>query len=180
MSIFSPLPENASSGDRARRRGTLCLLFALAVTPLTVLLYFNLHPLWTSIVPLEGIAFMLAATLFGAVMALTPVLSAAGWLLALWYGVESIFMPRERRTPIIDIIITGAGLVAWFLPALGFLVSATLALFSGQVHSKDHMQAQDPIAFIQGIGYQLIAAGILGWLAWRYWRGKLHSKPDDV
>jgi len=180
MSIFSPLPENAAQGDRARRFGILCLLLALVTTPITILLFFNLEPLWINIFPLEGIAYVLAAALFGAILACAPVVSVAGWLLALWFGVESVFMPRERRTPTIDIIIIGVGLVAWFSPALGFLVSALRAIFSGHVHfagpSRDYLLADDPIAYWQGIGFLLIAAGLFAWLAWRYWQGKLRRK----
>ena len=182
MSILSPLPENALPGDRARRHGTLCLLLALVVTPLTVWFFLNLDPVWSRIAPLEGMAFMLSATLFGALLAITPVISVAGWLLALWYGVESVFMPRERRKPTTDILITGIGLVAWSLPTLGFLASAVFSLFSGHVHfprpARDYLLAEDPVAYWQGVGYQFIAAGIFAWLAWHYWRGKLRRKSD--
>jgi len=182
MPIFSPLPENAAPGDRARRRGVLCLLLALAATPATIWLFFNLPPFWAVIVSLEGIALVLASALFGTVLALAPVISLAGWLLALWFCVESVFMPRERRTPTLDIVIVGAGLVAWFAPALGFLASAVQSLLSGRVHfvrpSRDYLLTQDPVAYWQGIGFQLIAAGLLAWLAWRYWRSKLRRKSD--
>jgi len=182
MSIFSPLPENALPGDHARRRGTLYLLIALLTTPLTVWLFINLYPLWSNIAPLEGIVFMLTATLFGGILAVAPIVSVAGWLLALWYGVESVFMPRGKRTPTADILITGIGLVAWFLPTLGFLASTILALVSGQVHfarpTRDYLLAENPTAYWQGIGYQLIGAAIFAWLAWRYWRSKLRRKPD--
>ena len=180
MPILSPLLENATPGDRARRRGVLCLLLALVTTPTTILLFFNLRPIWSSVVSLNGIAFALVAALFGAVLAIAPVITVAGWLLALWYGVESVFMQRTRRTPTIDIAIVGAGLVAWFSPALAFLASAVRALVSGRVHfphpSRDYLMTEDPIAFWQGVGYMFIAAGVFAWLAWRYWQSKLRRK----
>jgi len=180
MPTLSPLPENATPGDRARRRGLLCLLLALLMTPVTVLLFSNLEPLWTSIEPLEGFAFALVGALFGASLAVAPVITVAGWLLALWFGVESVFMPRSRRTPTVDIAIVGAGLVAWCAPALGFLATAIRALLSGHVHfvrpARDYLLAEDPIAFWQGVGFQLIAAGLFAWLAWRYWQSKLRRK----
>jgi hypothetical protein len=183
MSLFSPLPENALPGDRARRRGTLCLLFALAATPLTVLLFLNLEPVWANIASLESAMFMLVATLFGAALAITPVITAVGWLLAIWYGVESVFMPRGRRTPTVDILIVGTGLAAWFSPALGFLIKVVQAIFVGGIHfahpSRDYLLAEDPIAFWQSIGFLLIAAGLFAWLAWRYWQGKLRRKSGE-
>ncbi|MDR2015554.1 MAG: hypothetical protein LBP99_08065 [Azoarcus sp.] len=183
MPFFSPLSENAMPGDRARRRGTFCLLLALAATPLTVLLFLNLQPFWMRIVPLENAAFLLAATLFGAALAVMPIITVGGWLLALWYGVESVFMLRGRRTPIVDILIIGAGFIAWFSPALGFLVKAVRALFTGSIHlphpSRDYLLTEDPVAFWQSVGFQFIAAGLLAWLAWRYWKGKLRRKSGE-
>jgi hypothetical protein len=183
MSLFSPLPDNAPPGDRTRRRGTLCLLLALVATPLTVLLFLNLEPLWANVVSLKGAAFMLVATLIGAALAITPIITVAGWLLAVWYGVESVFMPRGRRTPIADIFIVGAGFIAWFLPALGFLVKAVRALFAGRIHfaqpPRDYLLAEDPVAFWQSIGFLFIAAGLFAWLAWRYWKGKLRRKSGE-
>jgi len=156
------------------------LLLALVTTPITVLLFLNLELLWTHIEPLEGIAFALVGALFGAALAAAPIIAAVGWLLALWFGVESVFMPRARRTPAIDIAIVGAGLVAWFLPAIWFLFTAVQALVSGRVHfprpARDYLLAEDPVAFWQGVGYMLIAGGLLAWLAWRYWQGKLRRK----
>ena len=177
MSIFSPLPENAAQGDRARRFGILCLLLALVTTPITILLFFNLEPLWIRILPLEGIAYVLAATLFGAALAVAPVVSEAGWLLALWYGVESVFLPRERRTPTLDAIITGAGLVAWFSPALGVL--ASIVWFTVQISSLT-TGSFNYVHYLQGFGSRLIFAGVLAWLAWQYWRSKLRRKSDDT
>ncbi|MDR2032109.1 MAG: hypothetical protein LBP86_07645 [Azoarcus sp.] len=172
-----PLPENTLAGDRARRRGARCLLLALVSTPLATWIFLNVGLLWPRIEPLTGMAFALATTAFGAALAIAPVVAAAGWLLALWFGVESVYLPRQRATPPVDRLITGIGLAVWFLPALGFLAAAIHALFSGRVHfvrpPRDYLRALDPIAYWQGVGFLLITAGVFAWLAWRYWQGKL-------
>ncbi|MDR1662002.1 MAG: hypothetical protein LBR95_06200, partial [Azoarcus sp.] len=105
-----PPSDTAPSGDRARRRGALCLLIAVIATPIAAWLFLNLEPLWRHIAPLEGGTLILAATAFGAVLALTPVAAAFGWLLALWFGVESVYSPRQRATPLADRIIVGTGI----------------------------------------------------------------------
>jgi hypothetical protein len=176
MPLFR-LPENASPGDRARRRGAFCLLLALVSTSLATWLFLSIGKLWPRIEPLEGMAFTLGAVVFGAALAIAPVVAVSGWLLALWFGVESVYLPRQHATPIIDRVIVGAGLVAWFLPALGFLATAIHALVSGRVHfvqpPRDYLRAVDPIAYWQGVGFLLITAAVFAWLAWRYWQGKL-------
>ncbi|MDR1229390.1 MAG: hypothetical protein LBK55_10330 [Azoarcus sp.] len=178
------LPAIACTGDRTRRRGAFCLCLALVATPVAVLLFLNLKPLWLHVEPLEGSAFFLVATLFGLTLALAPVVAVFSWLLALWFGVESVYSPRQRTTPLVDRIIVGAGIVAWFLPALGFLASAVHALFSGRVHfvqpARDYLRAVDPIAYWQGVGFLFITAGVFAWLAWRYWQGKLRRRPETV
>jgi hypothetical protein len=183
MSLLPSIPENELPGNRARRRGARCLLLALIATPIIVLLFLNLDPFWVRIAPLEGVAFLLAATLFGVILAVTPVIAAAGWLLALWYGVESVFMLRTRHTPVVDILIVGAGLVAWFSPVLGFLGKAAQSLFTGGVRfahpPRSYLLAEDPIAFWQSIGFLFIAAGLFAWFAWYYWKGKLRRKADE-
>jgi len=172
MSIFSPLPENALPGDHARRRSLICLLSALVATPLAVWFFFNPYSyLWANVKLgiTSGAAFWPIASLFAIIMIAAVIIAIAGWLLALWYGVESVFLPRERHTPTTDMIITGIGMVAWSLPTLGFLVAAILT-------PKD--SPQDTPVYWQGISFKVTAAGVLAWLAWRYWQGKLHRKPD--
>jgi len=166
MSIFSSLPENAAPGDRARRRAALCLLLALVVTPPTIAVFLKLYSFWVNLASLGETAFTLLGILSAALLSFAPIISAAGWLLALWYGVESVFMPRERHTPTTDIIIIGIGLVAWSLPTLGVLISAALT---------PRLPGEFPV-YLQSVGYKLIAAAVLAWLTWRYWHGKLHRK----
>lgn len=179
--LFS-LPENPAPGDHARRRGTICFLTALIATPITIWLFSSLGAIWMKIEPLNGMAFFLSAALIGLLLAATPIISLFGWLLALWYGVESVFMQRGKRTPKTDIAIIGAGIAAWFAPAFGFLATAIGALISGRVHfakpARDYLLAQDPVAYWQGVGFMFITAGVFGWLAYRYWQSKLRRKTS--
>jgi hypothetical protein len=179
---MSSLTETVPSGDRARRRGTFCLLLALAATPAATWLFLNLKPLWLQVEPLEGGAFILAAMAFGVALALLPVVAVFGWLLALWFGVESVYAPRRRETPVTDRLIVGVGIIAWFLPALGFLASAVHAVFSGRVHfvqpARDYLRAVDPIAYWQGVGFLFVTAGVFAWLASRYWQNKLRRRTE--
>ena len=172
MSIFSPLPENALPGDKARRRSLICLLSALVATPLAVWFFFNPYSyLWANVKLgiTSGAAFWPIASLFAIIMIAAVIIAIAGWLLALWFGVESVFMARGRSTPITDMIITGIGLVAWSLPTLGFLIAAILT---------PRGSLQNTVAYGQEVGFKLLAAGVLAWLAWRYWQGKLRRKPN--
>ncbi|MDR2926330.1 MAG: hypothetical protein LBU76_10370 [Azoarcus sp.] len=180
MTTLFTLPENAAPGDQARRRGTFCFLAALLATPITIWLFSALGTIWMKIEPLNGVPLFLAASLVGLLLAAAPIIALFGWLLALWYGVESVFMQRGKRTPKTDIVIVGVGLVAWFSPAFGFLATAIGALISGRVHfvrpARDYLLAVDPVAYWQGVGFMFITAAVFGWLAYRYWQSKLHRK----
>ncbi len=180
MPISSLPADSPRAGDIARHRAVLALLlFALAL-PLSIWLFATLEPIWARIVPLEGAAFMLAATALGAVMALAPIAVTVGFLLTLWYGVESVYLPRSQPSPLTDACIAAVGLVIWFLPMLAALAMAARALFEGRVHfvkpARDYFLATDPIAYWQGVGFLFIAAGFFGFLAWCYWRGKLRRR----
>ena len=128
-------------------------------------------------VRLEGLAFLAAATLLGGAMAIGPLAAAIGLLVAVWFGVRSVYSPRSRATPLLDRVIVGAGLLVWFAPALAAIAQAVLALTSGRIHfvrpPRDYFLATDPIAFWQGVGFWLIIAALAGFLAWRYWQPKL-------
>lgn len=166
-------------GDLARRRALLAFLTFAVFLPVSVWLFASLGSLWSRIAPLEGVPFLLAATLFGGVLAVSPLLSAGGLLLALWFGVESVYLPRSRRSPLLDRGIVAIGLLAWFAPALGLFAAAAKAVAEGRIHfvrpPRDYFLATDPVAFWQGVGFCLIMGGIWGFLAWRYWRNKLGS-----
>lgn len=174
----SPAPTAAPlPGDLARRRALFSLLVTLVALPASWLLFSQLERLWPEIVRMEGIAFMAAATLLGGVMAIGPLAAAIGFLLAIWFGVDSVYKARRTASPLLDRAIVATALVVWFTPALAALVVVGQALVSGRIHfvrpPRDYFLATDPIAFWQGIGFWLIMGGLFAFLAWRYWRGKL-------
>lgn len=127
--------------------------------------------------PLEGLPFMAAATLLGAALAIAPLAAGIGFVLAIWFGVDSVYLPRRRARNLIDTLIVASGLVVWFSPALMGVVAAGRALYEGRIHfvrpPRDYFLATDPIAFWQGVGFWLIMAGLFAFLAWRYWYPRL-------
>lgn len=182
----SPAPSTAPlPGDLARRRALMSLLVSLVALPASWLLFSQLERLWPEIVHMEGLPFMAAATLLGGAMAIGPLTAALGFVLAIWFGVDSVYKPRRTASPLLDRAIVATGLVVWFTPALAALVVVGQALASGRIHfvrpPRDYFLATDPIAFWQGLGFWLIMGGLFAFLAWRYWRGKLfpHSATTD-
>lgn len=175
----SPAPRTATflPGDLARRRALFSLLVCLVALPASWLLFSQLERLWPEIVRMEGLTFMAAATLLGGAMAIGPLTAAISFVLAIWFGVDSVYKPRTTSSPLLDRTIVATGLVVWFTPALAALVVVGQALASGRIHfvrpPRDYFLATDPIAFWQGIGFWLIMSSLFAFLAWRYWRGKL-------
>ena len=180
----SPAPAPFPPGDRARRKALFGLLVGLVALPASWLLFSQLERLWPEIVRMEGIAFMAAATLLGGAMAIGPLATAIGLLLAIWFGVDSVYKPRSKPSPLLDRVIVGAGLLVWFTPALAAFAMIGQALASGRIHfvrpPRDYFLATDPIAFWQGVGFWLIMGGLFAFLAWRYWRGKLFPRSADA
>jgi hypothetical protein len=164
-------------GDFLRRRARFGLVLLVAMAAAAAPLFGELGEMWPAIAALEGWAFLGAATLLGAALAGIPLLALVGLALAVWYGVESVYQPRRRVSPALDKLILALGLVVWFGPALALLAAAARAVATGRIHfmrpPRDYFLATDPIAFWQGVGFWLIVAAGLGYLAWRYWRGKL-------
>ncbi|WP_245538529.1 hypothetical protein [Thauera phenylacetica] len=177
VSAPSPTRTTPPPGDRDRRRALFALLLCVVALPASWLLFSQLERLWPELVRLEGLAFLAAATLLGGAMAIGPLAAAIGLLVAVWFGVRSVYSPRSRATPLLDRVIVGAGLLVWFAPALAAIAQAVLALTSGRIHfvrpPRDYFLATDPIAFWQGVGFWLIIAALAGFLAWRYWQPKL-------
>ena len=177
--MSAPVLHSAAplAGDRARRRALFNLLVALLALPACWLLFSRLGTIWPAVATMEGAPFMAAATLLGAAMALGPLAAAVGFLLAVWFGVDSVYRPRRRPSPRLDRLIVALGLLVWFAPALTAAGIAGQALASGRIHfvrpPRDYLLATDPIAFWQGVGFWLIMAGLSGFLAWRYWRPRL-------
>lgn len=177
MSADAVLP-----GDRARRRTVFSFLALLFSLPLSILLFGRLEDIWAHIFPLEGVAFLLAATTLGLLLAAAPVIAAASFVMTIWFGVDSVYQPRQRQQRnLIDLIVIASALVVWLAPMLFCLGSAIFALSIGEVHfvrpQRDYLRATDPIAFWQGIGFWLIMTTLFGFLAWRYWQPKLFPRP---
>ncbi len=176
MLLEPQLPDSGRAGDLARRRAGKALLVFLVGLPVSVWLFVRLPEIWASILPLEGAPFMLAATALGGALAVAPLLTAAAMLVAVWYGVESVYLPRTRPSPVLDRIIVALGLAVWFGPTAALVAASGHAISVGKIHfsrpPRDYYLATDPIAFWQGVGTWLVIAAAIAYPAWRYWRGK--------
>ncbi|MBC9071503.1 hypothetical protein IAI53_05960 [Thauera sp. CAU 1555] len=182
MPLFPKPRATELPGDFSRRVATYALLAFLIGLAASAWLFIRLPEIWAQVMPLEGASFMLAATALGAVMAVMPVVAAAGFVVALWSGVDSVYRPRRQPSPLLDRVIVGLGLLIWFAPALGGVGAAINAIATGRVHfvrpPRDYFLATDPTAFWQGVGFWLIMSALFAFLAWRYWRGKLLAKDS--
>lgn len=177
MPLIPKRQENELDGDFARRRARFAALVFLAALPLSLWVFARITEIWAYVLPLEGAPFMFAATALGGVMAIAPVVAVVAFLVAIWYGVESVFLPRRRPTPLVDRLLVPLGLLVWFAPTLGLLASAGRAVANGSIAfsrpARVYLLASDPIAFWQSIGFLLIVAAALAYPSWHYWRGKL-------
>ena len=179
VAVSAPSPARSAllPGDLDRRRALFALLVCVVALPASWLLFSQLERLWPEIVRLEGLSFLAATTLIGGSMAIGPLAAAIGLVVSVWFGVRSVYRARSRKTPLLDRVIVGAGLLVWFAPALAAIAQALRALLSGRIHfvrpPRDYFLATDPIAFWQGVGFWLIIAALAGFLAWRYWQPKL-------
>lgn len=177
MPLMPQRRTTESKGDFARRRARHVFLLFLCALPVTIWLFARAAQLWSAILPLEGAAFTVAATAFGLVLAVFPVLTAIALLAATWFGVESVYLPRAHPTPVTDRVITGLGMLIWFAPALALCAAVLRAIISGSIRfsrpAREYVLATDPIAFWQSMGFMLIVALALAYPAWQYWRGKL-------
>lgn len=176
-----PAADAVLPGDRARRRTVFSFLALLFSLPLSVVLFGRLEEIWAHIFPLEGAPFLLAATLLGLLLAAAPVIAAASFVMTIWFGVDSVYLPRKReQRNLLDLVVVAIALVVWLTPMLFCLGSAIFALSIGEVHfvrpQRDYLRTTDPIAFWQGIGFWLIMASLFGFLTWRYWQPKLFPR----
>ncbi len=175
--VSAPSHPTLLPGDHDRQRALFALLVCVVALPASWLLFSQLERLWPEIVQLEGLGFLAAATLLGGVMAIGPLAAAIGLLVAVWFGVRSVYGPRRQATPLLDRVIVAAGLLVWFAPALTAIAQALRALLTGRIHfvrpPRDYFLTTDPIAFWQGVGFWLIIAALAVFLAWRYWQPKL-------
>lgn len=179
-----PVPrDHELPGDTDRRAGRRGLTLLATGLVCSLIVFSQLETVWPHIVAIDGGLFIALAALLGAAMAISPIMAATGFVLALWFGVSSVYRPRHHTTPLTDKAIVATGLAIWFAPALGSLAAAINALITGRIHfvrpPRDYFMSTDPIAFWQGVGFWLITAGVLGYLAWRYWQPKLRPTPED-
>ena len=180
MDLLPRRREAESGGDFARRRARHALLAFLVGLPATLWLFARLADIWALIAPLDGAGFMFAATALGGALAIAPLATVLAALLAVWFGVESVHLPRSRPSPVTDRFILAAGLLVSFGPSGALVAAAGRAIATGTIHfsrpPRDYHLATDPIAFWQGVGFWLIVAAALAYPAWRYWRGKLAAR----
>lgn len=178
-----PFPHrhpDESEGDFRRRQAFRALLVFLIALPLTISAFRNVGPIWQHIEPLEGFVFTVAATLLGAVLAGSPLITAAAGVMAVWHGVESVERPRSRATPLLDRVILATGLLVWFAPALALFGMAVRAVATGAIAfrrpAREYVMATDPIAFWQSVGFIVIVAVCVAYPAWHYWRRKFVAR----
>jgi hypothetical protein len=180
----------APSCTQLRHKSRRALVIGLIGLGVSVGLFWNIEALWFPILPLEGASFMLLATALGACLAVFPLVAMTGLWLSLWWAVNSVQAPRpDGPAPgMVDLAIYALGLLVWFAPVLLLLALAINALMTGHVHfsrpARDYFLATDPIPYWQSIGFWFISAGILGFLAWRYWQPRLvaffGTKTHDI
>lgn len=165
-----------SDGDFARRQARYFSLLLLCILSLTIWLFARATPLWATIQPMEGVAFMAAATVFGLVFAAFPVLAVIALIAATWVGVKSVYLPRTRSTPMADRLIIIFGLLLSFALTFALCIGVLRAILTGSIHfsrpAREYVLATDPVAFWQSMGFMLIVAVALAYPAWHYWRGK--------
>ena len=176
MPLLPQRRHSESDGDFARRRARFTFFTLAVLLPATIWLFALSEAIWVRILPLEGTVFLLASALFGGLLASTPVITLVFLLLTVWYGVESVFMPRTRSTPLLDKLIVGSGLLVWFAPTLALVAGAGRAILTGSIAfsrpQRVYFLETDPIAFWQSIGFFLIVAAALAYPSWHYWRNK--------
>ena len=120
-----PVPHPVLPGDLARRRALFSLLVCLVALPASWLLFSQLEHLWPEIVRMEGLSFMAAATLLGGAMAIGPLAAAIGFVLAIWFGVDSVYKARTTSSPLLDrAIVAARKLRAWLAAARTNILTA--------------------------------------------------------
>ena len=169
----SPLPRGEALHRRSRRWAFAALVFALPCIAF-------IKPLWYQLITLGSGAFMLAAGLWGLVLAAGPVLMLVAALCALFLRVEAACAPRARRRPAGDALAIALALLLSFAPALAALYPPVHALLTGLIGFRGAAQqyplADDPYGFWQAVVFWLMGAATLGFLAGAYWRAKWRQR----
>jgi hypothetical protein len=183
MRIFPTRRVDEPVGDLRRRQAFSALVVALLALPVAIFAFVFIEPIWLRIEPMQGFAFMLAATLLGATMAAAPLVAAAAAIVAMWHGVESVALARSRPTPLLDRTLYAIGLIVWFAPTLTLAAMAASAIAKGSISfrrpAREYLLATDPVAFWQGVGFLLIVAAALAYPAWHYWRRKFAPRAHS-
>lgn len=184
MSFLPQRLEGEADGDLLRRRARFTGILFLVLLALAISLFARSEPIWLRIMPLEGGVFLLASALFGGLLASTPVLALVFLLMSVWYGVESVFSPRARHTPLIDMGIIAGGILVWFSPGIALASGALRAVLTGSIAfsrpQRVYFLETDPIAFWQSIGFMLIVGIALSYPAWQYWRKKFAARQREA
>lgn len=166
------LPRGELLHRKSRRWALIALLALLITLPCVVFM----KPLWEQLIRLGSGAFMLAAAMWGLVLALGPVMLLVGALCALFLRVEAACAPRVRRRPAADVLSVVLALVLSFAPALAALYPPGKALLTGYIAfrgiAQQYPQGADPYGFWQAVAFWLMGAATLGFLASVYWRAK--------
>lgn len=172
----TPAPTPALHGDlllrKSRRWGLLALLALLLTLPCLIFI----RPLWAELSSLGSASFMLAAGLWGLIIAGGPVLFLVAGLCALFLRVEARFAPRSQRRPVGDALAITLALILSFLPALAALYPPIKAISTGFIGfrglGQQYPLASDPYGFWQAVGFWCMGASTLAILAGVYWRSK--------
>lgn len=167
-------------GDLLLRKSRRWALVALISILITMPCIAFIKPLWTWLATLGTGSFMIAAGVWGLILAAGPILFLVGALCALFLRVEAGFAPRSRPRPASDRAAITAALFVSFLPALTALYPPIHALLTGFIGfrglGQQYPLASDPYGFWQAVAFWFMGAATLAILAGVYWRAKWRSR----
>lgn len=166
-------------GDLLLRKSRRWAGIAFIALLLTVPCLVFMRPLWVWLVTLGSGSFMLAAGLWGLVLAAGPLLFLVAGLCALFLRVEAGFAPCSHPSRLGDRIVIGIALTISFLPALAALYPPLHAIASGFIAfrgpGQEYPLAADPYGFWQAVAFWLMGAATLAIFAGIYWCAKWRS-----
>lgn len=170
----------ALRGDLLHRKSRRWALIALLALLLTLPCVLFIQPLWALLVTLGSGSFMLAAGLWGLILAGGPILFLVAGLTALFLRVEARFAPRSQQRPFGDALAICLALILSFIPALAALYPPLKALLTGFIGfrglGQQYPLAADPYGFWQAVAFWLMGAASLAFLAGLYWRSKWRAR----
>lgn len=172
----SPDSNAALHGELLHLKSRRWALIALLACLITLPCVLFMRPLWAQLVTLGSGSFMIAAGLWGLVLAGGPLLFLVAGLTALFLRVEARFAPRSQPRPIGDALVIALALILSFTPALAALYPPIKAVMSGLISFRGpgrvYSLATDPYGFWQGVAFWLMGAATLALLAGFYWRSR--------